>query len=48
MKSGADVRFPGPVKIAGAGPAGLAAAIGLARAGWKVEVHEQRDRLGGV
>lgn len=35
-----------PVKIAGAGPAGLAAAIVLARAGRRVEVHEQKDRVG--
>jgi flavin-dependent dehydrogenase len=37
---------PEAVKIAGAGPAGLAAAIVLASAGRRVEVHEQRDRVG--
>lgn len=37
---------PGPVKIAGAGPAGLAAATVLAKAGWRAEVHEQSDRVG--
>lgn len=40
------LKKPGPVRIAGAGPAGLAAATVLARAGWKAEVHEQRDRVG--
>lgn len=40
------LEFPGPVRIAGAGPSGLAAAIGLAQAGWRTEVHEQRDRVG--
>ncbi len=34
------------VKIAGAGPAGLSAAITLARAGCAVEVHEAHDRVG--
>ena len=34
------------VRIAGAGPAGLTAAIVLARAGRAVEVHERSDRLG--
>lgn len=38
--------FPGPVKIAGAGPAGLTTAICLAKAGWQVEVHEQHARVG--
>jgi flavin-dependent dehydrogenase len=35
-----------PVRIAGAGPAGLAAAIVLARAGRAVEVFERRSRCG--
>ncbi len=35
-----------PLKIAGAGPAGLAAAITLARAGCAVEIHEAHDRVG--
>ena len=40
---------PGPVSVVviGAGPAGLAAARDLARAGARVEVHEARDRVGG-
>src|SRR5581483_9370138 len=38
---------PPPVSIVGAGPAGLACAIALARAGYDVVVHEQRDRVGG-
>ncbi|MDQ7019560.1 MAG: NAD(P)/FAD-dependent oxidoreductase [Robiginitomaculum sp.] len=35
------------IKIVGAGPAGLASAIVLARAGRKVEVHDRRKRPGG-
>ncbi len=35
-----------PIRIAGAGPAGLAAAIVLARAGRRVEVCEARGRVG--
>lgn len=35
-----------PIKIAGAGPSGLAAAITLARGGRKVEVHEAKDDVG--
>ena len=35
-----------PVEIAGAGPAGLAAAITLARAGRQVVVHEARSEVG--
>lgn len=35
-----------PVRIAGAGPSGLAAAIALARAGLTVEVHEARKDVG--
>jgi len=36
-----------PITIVGAGPAGLACAIVLARAGYRVAVREQRDRVGG-
>jgi flavin-dependent dehydrogenase len=36
-----------PVRIVGGGPAGLACAIVLARAGYAVIVHEQRDHVGG-
>ncbi len=35
------------IKIAGAGPAGLTAAISLAKAGHPVELFEARDRVGG-
>src|SRR5438046_4642579 len=35
-----------PIRIAGAGPSGLAAAIALARAGREVEVHEARSDVG--
>ncbi|HLJ73420.1 MAG TPA: NAD(P)-binding protein, partial [Thermoanaerobaculia bacterium] len=35
-----------PVRIAGAGPSGLAAAIVLAKAGRAVEVHEARPDVG--
>ena len=35
-----------PIRIAGAGPSGLAAAISLARAGLPVEVHEARRDVG--
>ncbi|HEU4387477.1 MAG TPA: NAD(P)-binding protein, partial [Blastocatellia bacterium] len=35
------------IRIAGAGPAGLAAAIILAKAGLKVRVFEQHSRVGG-
>ena len=35
-----------PIRIAGAGPSGLAAAIHLARAGYAVEVFERRARAG--
>src|SRR5262249_50260563 len=35
-----------PIRIAGAGPSGLAAAIALARGGREVEVHEARSDVG--
>jgi flavin-dependent dehydrogenase len=35
------------IKILGAGPSGLTAAINLARAGFPVEVYEKRDDAGG-
>ena len=35
-----------PIRIAGAGPSGLAAAIALARAGRAVEVHEAKPTVG--
>lgn len=35
-----------PIRIAGAGPSGLAAAIALARAGRDVEVHEAKSDVG--
>src|SRR5205814_1760644 len=35
-----------PIRIAGAGPSGLAAAIALARAGRAVEVHEAKSDVG--
>lgn len=35
-----------PIRIAGAGPSGLAAAIALARAGREVEVHEAKRDVG--
>src|SRR5689334_11614177 len=37
---------PSPIRIAGAGPSGLAAAIVLARAGRAVEVHEAKSDVG--
>src|SRR5438552_15519357 len=37
---------PSPIRIAGAGPSGLAAAIALARDGREVEVHEARGDVG--
>lgn len=37
---------PRPIRIAGAGPSGLAAAITLARAGRAVEVHEAKPDVG--
>lgn len=38
---------PTPVMVIGGGLAGMAAAARLAKAGHPVELHEQRDRLGG-
>jgi len=35
-----------PIRIAGAGPSGLAAAIVLAKAGRAVEVHEAKRDVG--
>jgi flavin-dependent dehydrogenase len=35
-----------PIRIAGAGPSGLAAAIALAKAGREVEVHEAKSDVG--
>jgi flavin-dependent dehydrogenase len=35
-----------PIRIAGAGPSGLSAAIALARAGFQVEVHEAKSDVG--
>ena len=40
-------RHKSVVRIVGAGPAGLACAIGLARAEYPVIVHEQRAHVGG-
>jgi flavin-dependent dehydrogenase len=37
---------PSPIRIAGAGPSGLAAAIVLAKAGREVEVHEAKSDVG--
>lgn len=37
---------PAPIRIAGAGPAGLTAAITLARGGRRVEVHEAKGDVG--
>nr|WP_218891709.1 NADPH-dependent 2,4-dienoyl-CoA reductase [Actinomycetospora corticicola] len=41
------VRRPRPVAVVGAGPAGLAAAAGLADRGHQVTLYEARDHLGG-
>jgi len=42
-----DVGTPGRVVVAGAGLAGLTAALDLVDAGWDVVVLEARDRVGG-
>src|SRR5437764_7695913 len=42
----ATVQNDRPIRIAGAGPSGLAAAIALARDGREVEVHEARGDVG--
>lgn len=36
----------GIIRIAGAGPAGIASAITLARIGWRVVVHEAQREVG--
>ena len=41
-----DMQPDRPIRIAGAGPAGLAAAIALARGGRAVEVHEAKGDVG--
>lgn len=40
--------MPDPVIVIGGGPAGLAAAARLAKAGHRVELYEQSDTLGGT
>src|SRR5262249_4086747 len=42
-----DLGAPGRVVVAGAGLAGLTAALDLVDAGWDVVVLEARDRVGG-
>ena len=40
--------LPGSAAVVGAGLGGLTAALALQRAGWRVRVYEQADRLGEV
>ena len=42
-----QIYMPNPVLILGAGLAGLAAALELRQAGYRVEVLEYTDRAGG-
>ncbi|MCL2856464.1 MAG: putative selenate reductase subunit YgfK [Oscillospiraceae bacterium] len=44
----APAKSGGKAAVVGGGPAGLAAAHFLARAGWSVTIFEKRDSLGGI